>query len=53
MPTVLPAHPPEVFENYYADITLAGLKAPVKHARARCVGARNWAHPYRCHGTYR
>ena len=52
MPTVLPAHPPEVFENYYEDKTLAGLKAPVKHARERGLGAINWAHPYH-HGTHR
>lgn len=52
MPPVLPAHPPEVLENYYGK-TLAGLKAPVKHARERCLGASNWAHPYRRHGTYR
>jgi hypothetical protein len=53
MPTVLPAHPPEVLENYCADRTLAGLKAPVEHARERCLGASNWAHPYRRRGTYR
>ena len=53
MPTVLPAHPPEVFENYCGDKILSGVKAPVKHARERCLGASNWAHPYRRHESYR
>ena len=30
-----------------------GSKAPVKHARERCLEASNWAHPYRRHGAYR
>lgn len=49
----VPTHAPNVFENYYADKTLAGLEVPVKHARERCPGVGSQAHPNHHHGTCR